>query len=595
MAAGVLRSGADERLIDTAGIETDRTLLAFDYLNGEPLAALKTRRGSTRPVGAARRLRPRRVRPARRLGRADLRVPRGCRPGAADAPRGPSLPPRRRRAWNPRALADAGKRLGREELPDGLLPRLPASKWGVWSPRRAPAIVARECTICADRSCSTATSAVSPGGSRERAREPPPVPTRRPSSTRPRAAAGPDRSAAAPGVGSACEAPGARTRPHDARTGARRPPRRDHLGPAALPRSAAGAAARAGNRAHLPAARARPRSRWAAALGDVRTGIPGALMLPSGPARAWRAWRSLELQRHLTAAAVRETGAELAIVSSPTMLGSLRGARRAGAATLLYSGEVLARGGIRGAGGALIGRAAARNADAVIAASQIVGRPYEGLGLPVTVVHPPIAAPPAAEELRRRGTAWRADHGLDPGATVVATLGAITAGRGQDLLVRALAEAPSSKPWTLVIGGEAYDRPRDRAYAVRLERLIAELGVVGPRPADRRGRRPLGALRRRRRLREPGSGARGVRSRPVRGPGGRVPGRRDPGRGRRGGAARRGDGAARRARLARGARRRRRPAARRRRPGPAACRRGRRRCRAAARPGGGAGLVRGGD
>ena len=36
-------------LIDTAGIEVDRTLLAFDYLNGEPLAVLN--QGVPEPIG----------------------------------------------------------------------------------------------------------------------------------------------------------------------------------------------------------------------------------------------------------------------------------------------------------------------------------------------------------------------------------------------------------------------------------------------------------------------------------------------------------------------------------------------------------------
>lgn len=40
MAAGVLREAGDPSLIDTAGIEVDRTLLAFDYLNGEPVSLL---------------------------------------------------------------------------------------------------------------------------------------------------------------------------------------------------------------------------------------------------------------------------------------------------------------------------------------------------------------------------------------------------------------------------------------------------------------------------------------------------------------------------------------------------------------------------
>lgn len=40
MAAGVMRDPHDPRLIDTAGMELDSTLLPFDYLNGEPLSRL---------------------------------------------------------------------------------------------------------------------------------------------------------------------------------------------------------------------------------------------------------------------------------------------------------------------------------------------------------------------------------------------------------------------------------------------------------------------------------------------------------------------------------------------------------------------------
>jgi GT2 family glycosyltransferase len=53
-AAGVLRSEADERRIDTAGIEIDRTLLGFDYLHGEPLTVLSGRSPDPfGPTGAA--------------------------------------------------------------------------------------------------------------------------------------------------------------------------------------------------------------------------------------------------------------------------------------------------------------------------------------------------------------------------------------------------------------------------------------------------------------------------------------------------------------------------------------------------------------
>jgi N-acetylglucosaminyl-diphospho-decaprenol L-rhamnosyltransferase len=41
MAAGVMRDARSPELIETAGIELDRTLLASDYLNGEPLTVLR--------------------------------------------------------------------------------------------------------------------------------------------------------------------------------------------------------------------------------------------------------------------------------------------------------------------------------------------------------------------------------------------------------------------------------------------------------------------------------------------------------------------------------------------------------------------------
>ena len=49
MAAGVMRDAGSPELIETAGMEIDRTLLAFDYLNGEPVEVL--RHGVADPVG----------------------------------------------------------------------------------------------------------------------------------------------------------------------------------------------------------------------------------------------------------------------------------------------------------------------------------------------------------------------------------------------------------------------------------------------------------------------------------------------------------------------------------------------------------------
>ncbi len=49
MAAGVMRDHHDPEMIDTAGVEIDRTLLPFDYLHGRPLAVLDD--GVPDPVG----------------------------------------------------------------------------------------------------------------------------------------------------------------------------------------------------------------------------------------------------------------------------------------------------------------------------------------------------------------------------------------------------------------------------------------------------------------------------------------------------------------------------------------------------------------
>jgi N-acetylglucosaminyl-diphospho-decaprenol L-rhamnosyltransferase len=49
MAAGVMRDARHPELIDTAGMQLDRTLLVYDYMNGEPLARLAE--GVPDPIG----------------------------------------------------------------------------------------------------------------------------------------------------------------------------------------------------------------------------------------------------------------------------------------------------------------------------------------------------------------------------------------------------------------------------------------------------------------------------------------------------------------------------------------------------------------
>lgn len=222
-----------------------------------------------------------------------------------------------------------------------------------------------------------------------------------------------------------------------------------------------------------------PAARAAAELGAVRTGVPGALTLPPTPA-GWRARvRQQRAQARFVDRAAREGGCELVVVSAPVMLGALAGARRAGAATLLYCGEVLDREGLRGVAGRAVTRIAARRADAIVAASRRVAAAYEGRAAALSVVRPPISPPPRPDELARRGAGMRAALGVPPGERLVASLGAITAGRGQRELVEAAALLRArGVDFTLAIGGEAYDRAPDRAYERRLRERIEALGLA---------------------------------------------------------------------------------------------------------------------
>ncbi len=131
MAAGVMLEARQPSRIDTAGMQLDRTLLVFDYLNGEPVACLD--QGVPDPIGpsgAAAAFDRKAFLAVGRLRRDAVRVLGGRRPGAEDAgPRGPLLA-RCPRAWHPRPLGHPRVRLVAEELPDGIRPRLRAAQVG---------------------------------------------------------------------------------------------------------------------------------------------------------------------------------------------------------------------------------------------------------------------------------------------------------------------------------------------------------------------------------------------------------------------------------------------------------------------------------
>jgi len=112
-----------------------------------------------------------------------------------------------------------------------------------------------------------------------------------------------------------------------------------------------------------------------------------------------------------------------------------------------------------------------RRADAVLCVSEATREPLGG-GPNLHVVHDGLAfsAEPAARPASRLAL------GLPPGAFVVAVLGRISAWKGQEVLLRALAEPPMAVRGTVgVVAGDAW--PGQERHEKRLHDLAAELGL----------------------------------------------------------------------------------------------------------------------
>ena len=145
---------------------------------------------------------------------------------------------------------------------------------------------------------------------------------------------------------------------------------------------------------------------------------------------------------------------------------------------LVYCGEFFDRGYGIGLVRAFAGRQLAaltgRLASALIACSELVARQFDRLPPGrVEVVYPP-------HDPRRYGDGdrdrFRAAHGIPANAPVLASVGYVTEGRGQDVLIRALPEVLAEfEDARYVLVGDPFPRPQDLAYRQYLIGLIAQL------------------------------------------------------------------------------------------------------------------------
>jgi glycosyltransferase involved in cell wall biosynthesis len=204
------------------------------------------------------------------------------------------------------------------------------------------------------------------------------------------------------------------------------------------------------------------------ALTRPASGVGGAVAALRTLARDVRRFRAL----------IREHRAELVVVVTAMLPAALIAAHREGATVVVYCGEIFEQRGMRGAQLAArrgLLRLTGRLADGIAAGSGTVARQFDGMRCPVVeIVYPPVPPEFAAGD----GPGFRARHGIATGAPLVAAAGSLTEGRGQDVLVRAVALARESRPdLACVIAGAPFERAQDRAFAARLEALRDELGL----------------------------------------------------------------------------------------------------------------------
>jgi|RhiMetdeSRZDD1v2_1073273.scaffolds.fasta_scaffold42941_3 glycosyltransferase involved in cell wall biosynthesis len=210
-----------------------------------------------------------------------------------------------------------------------------------------------------------------------------------------------------------------------------------------------------------------------ARFAQVKTLRYSTLTVPDGVDNLIPAIHSFRHEARSLRTAIRRAQPELVIVTSALLSSALLAASLEGVRSILYAGEILDEPRIASGPRALAGKAllrmAARSATAVIACSDRVARQYTVRGAKNVIrIHPPIGSRYANGD----GDRFRRVHGIPADAPLVLAVGAITHGRGQDVLIRALSKIRRSVPDAhLAIVGEPHRRELDDKYARNVVRL----------------------------------------------------------------------------------------------------------------------------
>lgn len=211
-------------------------------------------------------------------------------------------------------------------------------------------------------------------------------------------------------------------------------------------------------------------------LGSVRALPYASLTVPRTLREGARALRSFARDVGLFRRELRLRRPDVVVVVTTVLPAALIAARRERLPTVVYVGEIFpirdTDGTARALGGRVIACLSAALADRLVCCSKTVAGQFKRHGRTVTI-YPGISRDHAEGD--RAG--FRARYGLEAASPVIAVVGNLTAGRGQDTAVRALALIRERLPGAQLVIAGLPPRPIDEAFAASVHDLASELGV----------------------------------------------------------------------------------------------------------------------
>ncbi len=212
-------------------------------------------------------------------------------------------------------------------------------------------------------------------------------------------------------------------------------------------------------------------------LGPVRALAYETLTVPRTPREAARGLTRFVRDVRLFRGELRRAQPDLVVLVTTLLPAAVLAARLEHLPTIVYVGEIFDKGhvggGLRALGGNTVARLSEALTDRLVCCSRTVANQFHRPGRAVAI-YPGISPSYADGD----GASFRARHGLGDAGPVVAVVGNLSPGRGQDSAVRALAHVLERLPSArLLIAGLPHPRAVDEAFAAEVRRLARELGV----------------------------------------------------------------------------------------------------------------------